>query len=85
MEPDHNAAKAKRVSLQEYAACASSSAPTLDTASAKSLVDAFAQISPPEQPELVIELITINSLHHPTARSRKPGNLLLNWRRSSLT
>jgi hypothetical protein len=79
MEFDHDAARTKRASLEQYAAHPSSSTSILDLASAKSLVDAFADITPPELPGL--ELITINSLYRPTARSRKPGNLLLNWRK----
>jgi len=46
------------------------------------LVDAFARITPPEAPDFTIGLITINSLFDsPKARSRKPGNLVLNWRK----
>jgi hypothetical protein len=44
-------------------------------------VDAFAQTTPPELPERVLEHIVINSPYRPRGWSRKHGNLLLNWRK----
>ncbi|CAN7782467.1 hypothetical protein LJR296_008113 [Cupriavidus necator] len=39
-------------------------------------------MTPPEKPEVWIELVTVSSLHtRPKARSRKPGNVVLNWRK----
>ena len=48
------------------------------------ILDVFSRVSPPEAPEsaFTIGLITIRSFYdQPKADSRKPGNVLLNWRK----
>ncbi|XQE68762.1 hypothetical protein ACOAPY_09445 [Pseudomonas sp. P3C3] len=81
MEFDEDAVLAKRKQLIEYAALSSVGA-TLTAEDRLRVVNAFARITPPEEPEFTVGLITINSLYDsPRARSRKPGNLVLNWRK----
>lgn len=81
MEYDQDAVLAKRKQLTEYAALSPVGA-TLTAEDRLLVVNAFARITPPEEPEFTVGLITINSLYDsPKARSRKPGNLVLNWRR----
>jgi hypothetical protein len=81
MEYDEDAALAKRKQLLSHAARYPVGA-TLSEEVRLRLVNAFARITPPEAPEFTIGLITINSLFDsPKARSRKPGNLVLNWKK----
>ncbi|SEO71931.1 hypothetical protein [Pseudomonas sp. ok266] len=81
MEYDKDAALAKRKQLLSDAARDPAGAVLTEEIRLR-LVDAFASITPPEAPEFTIGLITINSLFDaPKARSRKPGNLVLNWRK----
>ncbi|ULH01923.1 hypothetical protein MF133_17435 [Aeromonas caviae] len=81
MEYDEDAARAKRAQLLADAALG----PIGQMLPAKArgrLVDAFASVTPPEEPKVTIGLITISSLHDaPKASSRKPGNVILNWRK----
>lgn len=78
---DHEAADAKRESLKTAAALAKAASPGLDDARLDAILNIFAQVTPPEEPRLVIGLITVASFHSATARSQKPGNILLNWRK----
>lgn len=81
MEYDENAACAMRAQLLESAALGPVGRALSEDARYK-LVDAFARITPPEEPEIRMELITISSLYDaPKASSRKPGNVVLNWRK----
>ncbi|MDL5592225.1 hypothetical protein QS468_05885 [Bacillus subtilis] len=81
MEYDKDAALAKRKQLLSVAARDPVGAILTDEVRLR-LVNAFASITPPEAPEFTIGLITINSLFDsPKARSRKPGNVVLNWRK----
>jgi hypothetical protein len=52
-----------------------------DAKVAERLVDSFCALTPPLDPPVVVHYITINSLGSGGARSRKPGNLWLNWRK----
>lgn len=79
MEYDYEAAKSKRNELLEAAAAPSN---TLPTEVLESVLRAFSQVTPPREPEVTIGLVTISSLYStPKAESRKPGNVVLNWRK----
>jgi hypothetical protein len=81
MEYDEDAARAKRAQLLADAALGPVGH-LLPENTRRRLVDAFARVTPPEEPEVTIGLITISSLYDaPKASSRKPGNVVLNWRK----
>ncbi|MFJ7005818.1 hypothetical protein [Pseudomonas putida] len=81
MEYDEDAALAMRTQLLNFAAQDSVGAKLTDEDRHR-LVSAFAFLTPPEAPDRSIGFITINSLYNSSkARSRKPGNLVLNWRK----
>lgn len=81
MDCDENAARAKRAQLVENAALGPVGRMLPEDARHR-LVDAFARVTPPEEPEITMQLITISSLYNaPKASSRKPGNVVLNWRK----
>lgn len=81
MEYDEDAARAKRAQLLEHAALGPVGRKLSEDA-LRRLVDAFARVTPPKEPEITIGLITISSLYDaPKASSRKPGNVVLNWRK----
>lgn len=54
-----------------------------DSNIAARIVDSFCSMSPPLEPPVFIEMITIHSQGARGGRSRKPGNLWLNWRKFS--
>lgn len=81
MEYDEDAALAKRKQLLSDAARDPVGAILTEEVRLR-LVNAFSRVTPPEAPEFTIGLITISSLYDsPKARSRKPGNIVLNWRK----
>ena len=51
-----------------------------DTVLAVRVVDALCRLSPPMNPPVVIEMMTVHSMGARGGRSRKPGNLLINMR-----
>lgn len=81
VEYDQVAARATHEQLVEAAALVPPGY-VLPEVTRRQLVDAFARVTAPQDPEITIGLITVCSLHDaPKARSRKPGNILLNWRK----
>lgn len=48
---------------------------------AAATMGAFAELSPPTEPELLAQLIVLSVARQPRAESRKPGNIYLNWRK----
>jgi hypothetical protein len=78
MKADHEALDRKRRWLESVS---QHSVPALDATAAERFVAAFAQLTAPESEGPRIEYITINSTFSPTASSRKPGNILLSWRK----
>ncbi len=82
MELDERAAAAKRSAIRQAAAAARRGLPGIPDETIDSAVEAFTDVTPPEEPEVTIGLVTIKSLYTaPKAQSRKPGNVLLNWQR----
>lgn len=82
MEYDERAAEVKRTTILQAAKSAKRTHQALSDAQIEAAVEAFARVTPPEEPEITIGLITISSLHNaPSAQSRKPGNVVLNWRK----
>ena len=47
---------------------------------ASRLVDSLCRLSPPQDPPTVIEMITVRSMGASGGRSRKPGNIVVNFR-----
>jgi hypothetical protein len=78
MSPDNDALDRKRRSLQRIA---QEAAPSLEAEEVDSVVSTFATLSAPEVEEPRIGYITIDSVSRPEATSRKPGNIVLNWRK----
>jgi hypothetical protein len=82
MELDESAAADKRRTIREAATAARRTLQVLPDDRIDSAVEAFSRVTPPEEPELTIGLVTISSLYTtPKAQSRKPGNIVLNWRK----
>ncbi|WP_434666704.1 hypothetical protein P5W99_37345 [Paraburkholderia sp. A3BS-1L] len=84
MDYETSAAELKRKQLHEAALAAGPMVHALPENALESALDALARITPPEKLdfELRLDLCTISSLNTvPRALSRKPGNVLLNWRR----
>lgn len=48
---------------------------------AESLIDSFCRLSPPQDPPALLEMITWNHGGRNGGRTRKPGNILLNWKK----
>lgn len=78
MLPDNKALEEKRRWLEQVARNA---VVGLGENEAEKLISAFTRLSPPESESPKIHLITISSSFKPGAISRKPGNILLNWRK----
>lgn len=85
MKYNERAAAAKRQVIQQAAAIARHTNLDLSDETVSRAVAAFSQVTPPEEPEepeVTIGLITIGSPYSaPKAQSRKPGNVVLNWRK----
>lgn len=81
MQEDFRALHAKRNELIATAISAASRLPAGQQVNAARCVDAFAKLRPPKSPELTIELITVLASGRRGGHSRKPGNIVLNWRK----
>lgn len=82
MESDESAAESKRQELRDAALSTGPSVQALPDAALESILSAFTSVTPPGIPEVRFELVTISSLNtKPRANSRKPGNVVLNWRK----
>ena len=82
MNYDESAAESKRQELLDAALSAGAPVHELPVAVLESVLAAFTSVTPPEKPEVRFDFITVNSLHTtPKAQSRKPGNVLLSWRK----
>lgn len=72
---DHNALNNKRDELVDVAYSILRSDEL-----ASQLVDSLCRFSPPQDPPRVIEMITVHSMGASGGRSRKPGNIVVNFR-----
>jgi hypothetical protein len=82
MEFDEPSADSIYHSMREAAAAARRTEADLSDESLRAVLESFSQVTPPASSVMTTELVTISSLYSsPTARSRKPGNILLNWRK----
>jgi hypothetical protein len=82
MELNHRAAGAKQDEIRNAAMRARRSTTALPDDAIDATLAAFANVTPPQEPEVTFDLITISSPYSaPKAQSRKPGNVLLNWRK----
>lgn len=79
MEYNYEALKAKRSELEALVRSAASGVPDSGNIDTSRFLDAFSRLTPPQEPEIVFELMTIHSSGRRGGSSRKPGNLLLNW------
>jgi hypothetical protein len=73
--PDHKALDSKREELLDIAF-----AILKDERAAERLVEALCRLSPPQDPPNIMEMITVHSMGARGGRSRKPGNVLVNFR-----
>ena len=82
MEYDERAAAAKGDEILRAAERVRVKHKNLSDSAIATAVRAFSQVTPPEEAKFTIGLITISSLYSaPKADSRKPGNIILNWRK----
>ncbi|OWT63798.1 hypothetical protein [Candidimonas nitroreducens] len=86
MEYDEDAASEQRVVIRLAAEGAKRTHETLSDEQIQAAIKAFARVTPPRLPEEKIDitfgLITVDMLRNvPSAESRKPGNVVLNWRK----
>ncbi len=76
--PDNTRLKEKREELIQLVADVISER---DKVIASQIVDSFCSLTPPQDPPVVMHLITMTSRGYDGGESRKPGNLRLNWRK----
>ena len=81
MAYDNEALEAKRKEIISIAQGAISPSLATATQTAESAVKSFITLTPPTKPEEVIGIITMRFSGRGGARSRKPGNIYLNWRK----
>lgn len=74
--PDNDARQRKRDELLTLARHTLEA----DSSHAETLVDNFARLTAPMVPPIVIEMITLNRGGRRGGRTRKPGNIQLNWK-----
>jgi len=75
--PNHEARNRKRAEL--ISDCQEILGPELSM-HAEQAIDSFCSMSPPLDPPIVIEMITLSSAGRRGGQTRKPGNIILNWR-----
>ena len=80
MEIDYSAQEAKRAELLKVALNSLQILGQPSQQIASDVLDAFVTLTPPSEPEATFEFITLDPMHQ-RASSRKPGNILLNWRK----
>ena len=79
MEYDNEALDSKRQELRRLVRQAVPASTRDPERIAESVLSKFIQITPPTKPEMLIEMITAHSSGSGGGRSRKPGNIYLNW------
>lgn len=78
--PDRAASELKRKEILALLADFGESHHALGHKQTKQLFDNFITITPPLDPPFVMEMIVMSRLGRGGTRSRKPGNIRLNWR-----
>lgn len=86
MSDDLDALNCKKQEIADFAERIAASKGAASASLAQSAVEAFSLLTAPEKPEVLMHLITVSMLNAPdgrgpTGRSRKLGNLVLNWRK----
>ena len=81
MEYDNEALDAKRTELRGLVQQAVPPSIQNPHNIAEAVLNSFIQLTAPTQPERVIEMITMQPFGSGGGRSRKPGNIYLNWRK----
>jgi len=79
MEYDNEALNRKRQELRRLVRQAVPASARHPEKIAESLLSTFIEITPPTKPEMVLKMITARPSGSGRARSRKPGNIYLNW------
>jgi hypothetical protein len=82
MEYDQRAASEKINWMREIAHTSNVNVAPLSNEDVSKIIEAFSDVTPPKKPKEIFQHISISSLNTaPSAYSRKPGNILLNWRK----
>lgn len=81
MSRDNQALELKKAELAKLAEIAINERAADSASIARLVVGAFASVTPPIEPPVRIELIVMNVSRTPRAESRKPGNIVLSWRK----
>ncbi|MGY2963139.1 hypothetical protein ACVWZP_004088 [Pseudomonas sp. TE36184] len=81
MEYDQEAMAAKRKQLEDFVKLAFDGHGESYSQVAIRALDAFTMLSPPVESEQYIQYIAVGSSRGSGGSSRKPGNLLLNWKK----
>ena len=81
MADDYEALYFKKREVEEMALAAANRIAGAKPEDARSMVEGFVSLTAPEEPEVMMEMITMASFGRGGGRSRKPGNVFLNWRK----
>ncbi len=81
MANDHDERWEQQEWQRQFAIASVSASSDEEAAQVARAIDAFAHVQAPEAPEVSMRYITVQSLRPSGGTSRKPGNVLLNWRR----
>jgi hypothetical protein len=81
MEYDNEALKRRREELLGLVRKAIPASSPTSSGIAEFLLESFMDLTPPTKPELLLEWLTIRPSGLGGGRSRKPGNIWLNWRK----
>jgi len=79
--PDTNGQEAKKREIETLLFAFAEGRPQLQSSHIYQLIDSFITITPPQNPPLLVHYITIARLGQAGGESRKPGNIILNWKR----
>ncbi len=81
MEYDHAALERKTREIRELVKEAAHSSPAAAGDAVEQIMGSFVRLTAPTEPERTIEMITMRPSGRGGGRSRKPGNIYLNWRK----
>ena len=80
MQPDNEALENQKALLRQYVLSLLQEDITQRGEIAEAVLDGFVRLTPPDEEPPSVELITLRSAGRRGGRSRKPGNIFLNWR-----